>query len=144
MKPAFPTVVYWMPICWKLLARHRATPQQIPPASSVFAVLFFLFAGDFFLPLPFFPLQGKIHGISTSPPRILLTKLKVNGPTYSIPRSGQQTPRPRCMPSVKQCGTSQISFFIFTIPSLFHWLSSYSFLFSKVNGGFLYVFNEIS
>ena len=31
MKPAFPTVVYLMPNCWKLLARQRQMPQEIPP-----------------------------------------------------------------------------------------------------------------
>ena len=36
MNPAFPTVVYWIPNCWKLLARQRATPQQIPPIIRVF------------------------------------------------------------------------------------------------------------
>ena len=32
MKPAFPTVVYWMPNCWKLLAAKRANPQAMPPS----------------------------------------------------------------------------------------------------------------
>ena len=31
MKPAFPTVVYLMPNCWKLLAAKSAMPQAIPP-----------------------------------------------------------------------------------------------------------------
>ena len=78
MKPAFPTVVYWMPNCWKLLARHRATPQHTPPITSVFLApgitgtrrSRFLFLSKY-----------QIQGSRTTPPIRLLTQLKVNGPT---------------------------------------------------------------
>ena len=36
IKPAFPTVVYWMPICCRVEATNSAMPQRIPPAQSVF------------------------------------------------------------------------------------------------------------
>ena len=34
IKPAFPTVVYWMPICCRVEATNSAMPQRIPPAQS--------------------------------------------------------------------------------------------------------------
>ena len=78
MNPAFPTVVYWIPNCWKLLARQRATPQQIPPITSVFLAPGM--AGTCFL-LLFFLSKNHMQGRRTTPPIRHLTQLNVKGPT---------------------------------------------------------------
>ena len=78
INPAFPTVVYCMPYCCRLLARNSTQPQHTPPISS----------GRFGI-CRFFSRSAsgvrwsirKMQGISTNPPRTLLAKRKAKGPT---------------------------------------------------------------
>ena len=95
IKPAFPTVVYLMPNCWKLLARQRQIPQAIPPIIRVF---FSCILDTVLLEVSDLPdaleaasegeflfFRIKISGIRTTAPIRERTALKVKPPTYFIP-----------------------------------------------------------
>ena len=97
INPAFPALVYTMPICWRELATARAIPQRIPPVTRVFlsptedSPAEDSLAKDspaegspaadsgcpLFLPRPF---KIKRIGSNTSPPMALRIELNVNGP----------------------------------------------------------------
>ena len=79
MKPAFPTEVYLIPNCWKLLARQRQIPQLIPPMSKVLrpAVFSSGVRDTGFLPLS----RNQMTGSSTMAPMMQRTILNVKPPT---------------------------------------------------------------
>ena len=97
IKPAFPTVVWAMPNCCRLLLAQRKMPQQIPPSTAIRRCSFSVFPA--FPTFPAFPvlpgscgsspdrwsppsrLRKKIQGISTAPPIRNRQQLKVNPPT---------------------------------------------------------------
>lgn len=113
MNPAFPTIVYIIPNCWRVLPVVSAIPQQIPPRSN----LFFSVPVIFFFAFPRF--KSAIHGISTIPPINVLTQLNVNGPTYSIPTLCATNAIPHMMAaSNSNSDPFTCSFFIVFKPSL--------------------------
>ena len=79
INPAFPTVVYWIPICCRLEAINKNMPQLTPPISKCFVFFLSVFSSGFIF------LKSIIHGSNTKPPISVLTALNVYGPTYSIP-----------------------------------------------------------
>ena len=99
MKPAFPTVVYWMPNCWKLLAAKRANPQAMPPSHRsrlLYGVGDTAFSegvdedsgiAESVAAEDLFPERFRIKstGTRTAAPIRERTPLKVKGPTYSMP-----------------------------------------------------------
>ena len=89
-KPAFPTVVYLMPNCWKLLAAKSAMPQAIPPIQRSRV----LYGEDVVVDVEgsaaaeavsLERFKRKITGTRTAAPIRERTPLKVKGPTYSMP-----------------------------------------------------------
>ena len=99
MKPAFPTVVYWMPNCWKLLAAKSANAAgdaADPEIAALYgmedtalsevvdedSVLRSLPRQKLYLLERF---RRKITGTRTAAPIRERTPLKVKGPTYSMP-----------------------------------------------------------
>ena len=99
MKPAFPTVVYWIPNCWKLLAAKRADPQAMPPSHRsrlLYGVGDTAFSegadedsgiAESVAAEDLFPERFRIKstGTRTAAPIRERTPLKVKGPTYSMP-----------------------------------------------------------
>ena len=99
MKPAFPTVVYWIPNCWKLLAAKRANPQAMPPSHRsrlLYGVGDTAFSegadedsgiAESVAAEDLFPERFRIKstGTRTAAPIRERTPLKVKGPTYSMP-----------------------------------------------------------
>ena len=76
MKPAFPTVVYLIPNCWKLLARNRKKPQVRPPFRSRERS-----CAEYGCEMPDFLPERRMNGRRTKAPIRLLVQLKVNPPT---------------------------------------------------------------
>ena len=99
MKPAFPTVVYWIPNCWKLLAAKRADPQAMPPSHRsrlLYGVADTAFSesvdedsgiAESVAAEDLFPERFRIKstGTRTAAPIRERTPLKVKGPTYAVP-----------------------------------------------------------
>ena len=79
INPAFPTDVYLMPTCCRLLAINKKKPQTSPPASSV------LFSSGVPAAFLFSPLRGnRMQGMSTTPPIRLRTDPTVRGDKKSL------------------------------------------------------------
>ena len=77
MNPAFPALVWTMPICWNSVAVARHRPQRIPPI-----IVFLLYCG---FSGPFFPLPRTTIGVTAIAARSILTALNVEGSMLSIP-----------------------------------------------------------
>ena len=81
IKPALPTVVYWMPTCCRQEATPRARPQETPPARRVLRLAFSAWRRSGV----FIRSNTRITGIKARPPTTERTVLKVKGPMWSMP-----------------------------------------------------------
>ena len=86
-KPAFPTVVCAIPICWMMEAHPSASPHRIPPRTSVFPLIT---RPSTVRRLPSLPGRIirfciRITGRSVIAPSRKRIATRVNGPMYSIP-----------------------------------------------------------